>query len=272
VTRVLVSGGFDDLRSSQVRFLQEAARLGDVNVLLWSDELVKVREDQPPRFPLEERLYLLGSLRYVEKVLVVNGFHDAQRQVEPSNADLWVTDHANLKTCVLQTQDQDVLNCRVVGESDLAGFPLEDPSGGIKKKAGEVRVMVTGSFDWLHSGHIRFFEEASSLGDLYVVVGHDANIALLKGEGHPMFPQDERRYMVQAVRFVKATLISSGHGWMDAEPEVEIIRPDLYMVNEDGDRPEKFEFCREHGIEYRVLRRMPKDGLPKRESTRLRGF
>ena len=33
--------------------------------------------------------------------------------------------------------------------------------------------------EWLHSGHVRFFEEASSLGDLYEVVGHDANIKLL---------------------------------------------------------------------------------------------
>jgi cytidyltransferase-like protein len=130
--------------------------------------------------------------------------------------------------------------------------------------------MVTGSFDWLHSGHVRFFEEASGLGDLYVVVGHDANIALLKGAGRPLFHQDERRYMVQAVRFVKGTLISSGHGWMDAGPEVEQIHPDLYVVNEDGDRPEKRQFCRANAIEYRVLRRIPREGLPRRESTRLR--
>jgi glycerol-3-phosphate cytidylyltransferase-like family protein len=104
------------------------------------------------------------------------------------------------------------------------------------------------------------------------VVGHDANVRLLKGEGHPLFPQDERRYMVGAVRHVRQALVSTGSGWMDAEPEVERIRPDIYVVNEDGDKPEKRQFCAAHGLEYVVLKRLPKAGLPRRESTFLRGF
>ena len=59
---------------------------------------------------------------------------------------------------------------------------------------------------------------------------------------------------------------------MDAAPEIAAIRPDMYVVNEDGDQPEKRAFCREHGIEYEVLQRAPKPGLPKRQSTILRGF
>jgi len=86
-----------------------------------------------------------------------------------------------------------------------------------------------------------------------------------------MFPQEERRYIVQAVRYVKQALVSSGRGWVDAEPEIELIRPDIYVVNEDGDNAEKREFCRAHGIEYVVLKRIPKEGLPPRSSTELRG-
>ncbi len=133
-------------------------------------------------------------------------------------------------------------------------------------------MIVTGCYDWFHSGHVRFFEEASALGDLYVVVGHDANIKLLKGEGHPLISQAERRYLVHAVRCVCQALISTGHGWMDAEPEVALIKPHFYVVNEDGDKPEKRAFCAAHGIEYVVLKRLPKAGLPRRESTLLRGF
>jgi hypothetical protein len=59
---------------------------------------------------------------------------------------------------------------------------------------------------------------------------------------------------------------------MDAEPEIALVNPDLYAVNEDGDKPEKQAFCLEHGIEYVVLRRAPKEGLPRRQSTDLRGF
>ena len=159
----------------------------------------------------------------------------------------------------------------VLKEEDLRGFPALpfDPKG---ERSSQKRVIVTGCYDWFHSGHVRFFEEVSGLGELYVVVGHDANIKLLKGEGHPMFSQDERRYMVQSVRFVKRALVSSGRGWMDAEPEVVVIKPDIYAVNEDGDVPQKRAFCKEHGIEYVVLKRTPKEGLPKRHSTNFRGF
>ena len=110
------------------------------------------------------------------------------------------------------------------------------------------------------------------MGDLYVVVGHDANIRLLKGQGHPLFPEAERRDMAGAVRYVKQALVATGDGWLDAEPEIKRLRPDIYAVNHDGDRPEKRAYCQAHGIEYRVLERIPKEGLPRRQSTNLRGF
>jgi len=149
-----------------------------------------------------------------------------------------------------------------------AAVPVAAPDGQHTQK----KVLVTGSFDWLHSGHLRFFEETAMLGDLYVVVGHDDNIKLLKGNGHPLYPQDIRRYMVASIRYVKQTLVSTGHGWMDAEPEIGRIQPDIYAVNEDGDQPEKREFCEQHGLEYVVLKRTPKEGLIQRSSTELRGF
>ena len=43
-------------------------------------------------------------------------------------------------------------------------------------------------------------------------------------------------------------------------------------MNEDGDKGGKREYCEKHGIEYLVLKRTPAPGLPKRNSTNLRGF
>ncbi len=129
-------------------------------------------------------------------------------------------------------------------------------------------MVITGCYDWLHSGHIRFFMDAAEYGALYAVVGSDRNVELLKGPGHPLQHEEERRYMVGAVNSVHRCLVSSGEGWMDAEPEIDAIRPAFYVVNEDGDQPEKREFCREHGIEYVVLKRVPHAGLPARSSTR----
>jgi cytidyltransferase-like protein len=158
---------------------------------------------------------------------------------------------------------------RPIAAGSLGGLP-DDPFPPAAPQAR--RVVVTGCFDWLHSGHVQFFLDAAALGELYVVVGSDRNVRLLKGAGHPLRNEHERRYMAQAVRAVHRAEISTGHGWMDAEPEIARIQPHAYVVNEDGDQPEKRAFCRIHGIDYVVLRRRPHRGLPKRTSTALRGF
>ena len=117
-----------------------------------------------------------------------------------------------------------------------------------------------------------FAKKFPRYGDLYVIVGHDANIRSLKGEGHPLLPQDERRYVVGSIKFVKQALISSGDGWLDADPEIQAIEAGHLRVNEDGDKGGKREYCERTGIEYLVLKRTPAPGLPKRSSTDLRGF
>jgi cytidyltransferase-like protein len=269
---VVVSGRFDDIRSSQVRFLEEAARFGSVHVLLWSDEVVKTVTGAAPKFPLQERKYFLEGLRYVDMVWSVDEIPspDQLPQVSGLNPDLWIVSEAEDTPAKQQYCLSHGLDYQVIQESALQGFPPADLTHAGSSSAR--KILVTGCFDWFHSGHVRFFEETASLGDLYVIVGHDENVRLLKGEGHPLFPAEERRYMVGSVRYVKQALISTGHGWMDAEPEIDAIKPDMYAVNEDGDKPEKREFCREHGLEYVVLKRAPAAGLPRRESRHLRGF
>ena len=78
--------------------------------------------------------------------------------------------------------------------------------------------------------------------------------------------------MVGSIKYVKQALISSGDGWLDADPEIQRLKPDIYAVNEDGDRGGKREYCEKNGIEYLVLKRTPAPGLPQRSSTNLRGF
>jgi cytidyltransferase-like protein len=134
------------------------------------------------------------------------------------------------------------------------------------------RVIVTGCYDYFHSGHMRFFEEASEHGELNVVIGSDKNVRLLKGEGHPLFPEAQRRFIVGSCRNVARCLVSTGSGWLDAEPEIKSLGIDRYVVNEDGDKPEKRRYCEENGIEYIVLKRTPKEGMPRRSSTDLRGY
>jgi cytidyltransferase-like protein len=259
---VAVTGSFDDLRFRHVRLLEEAAALGDVHVLLWSDEVVQAVKSAPPKFPLAEREYFVQSLRYVKQVSIVRDSCDPDALRSAEEKVLSAEQEMFAQHSAFSTQ-----HSKESGSSEYLRTRREASAASARKK-----VLVTGCFDWLHTGHVRFFEEVSEIGDVYAVVGHDANIKLLKGAGHPLFRQDERRYMVGAIRYVTQALISTGSGWLDAEPEIEVIQPDIYAVNEDGDKPEKKAFCREKEIEYRVLKRLPKAGLTRRQSTALRGF
>jgi cytidyltransferase-like protein len=271
--RIIVSGAFDDVRFRDFRFLHEAGKLGPIDLLLWSDQAVQTATGKAPKFPQAEREYFIGAVRYVKNITLLDGANnpDALPNIAGARPDVWVVPQWEDTPAKRNWAHGAKVEYHVVPESALReappvpSVPNNPPSKGKK-------VVVTGCYDWFHSGHVRFFEECSELGDLYVVVGHDENIRLLKGEGHPLFPATQRRFIVGSIRFVKEALISTGNGWMDAEPEFTQIKPHIYAVNEDGDKPEKRAFCEKHGIEYKVLKRLPKQGLPRRQSTDLRGF
>ena len=127
-------------------------------------------------------------------------------------------------------------------------------------------VMVSGCYDLLHAGHVAFFKTAAQYGKLHVYVGQDQNIKLLKGKA-PYFSQEERRYMVRAVRFVEKANIASGSGMLDFEPDMKELKPDIFLVNSDGFTPDKKRICEENGVELVVLERIPEEGLPARSSS-----
>ncbi len=131
------------------------------------------------------------------------------------------------------------------------------------------KVFVSGCFDMLHSGHIAFFREAATYGDLYVALGSDKTVYDLKGRV-PVNNEQERLFMVQSVSFVKEAFISQGSGMLDFEHELREMLPDTLIVNEDGNIPEKRALCEELGIEYIILRREPHAGLTPRSTTALR--
>jgi len=268
-SQVVASGGFDDIKSRDIRFLEEAGKLGELTVLVWPDVVLEKVSGKPPKFSLAERSYFLSAVRYVSKVMEA----DVSIPWDSLPRNLWGDVWADYQPTANPARERYARENKIVyhyfSEENFKGFPeaMLLPSAPEKKK-----VVVTGCYDWLHSGHVRFFEEVSGYGDLYVVVGHDANIRLLKGKGHPLLSQDERRYAVGAIKYVKQGLISSGDGWLDADPEIRKLQPDMYAVNEDGDVGGKRDYCAELGIEYLVLKRAPAPGLPERTSTDLRGF
>ncbi|MBZ0296463.1 MAG: adenylyltransferase/cytidyltransferase family protein [Anaerolineae bacterium] len=131
------------------------------------------------------------------------------------------------------------------------------------------KVFVSGCFDLLHSGHVAFLEQAATYGDLYVALGSDQTVYELKGRV-PINSEDERRYMVQSLACVKEAFVSAGSGMLDFEGELTALQPDVFIVNEDGNIPQKEGLCRRLSVDYVVLQREPFADLPARSTTDLR--
>ncbi len=288
--RVFAYGAFDELGSAQLRFLQEAAKLGPLTLVLWPDEAIASLyagiERPGTRMGLPERLYYFQALRYVDRVEVAplggpgGGLLDPDSLPVELGADpaVWAVTTAlggaleapnAAKRSWCRSKGVEV---REIARESLAGFPYVPPPLHRPAAPGQKRVVATGCYDWLHTGHLRFFEEASAHGELNIVIGNDENVRFLKGEGHPLFSQAERSYVVGSFRSVGRCLVATGKGWLDAEPEIVALGAERYVVNEDGDKSEKRLYCEQKGIEYIVLKRVPKEGLPRRSSTDLRGF
>lgn len=76
--------------------------------------------------------------------------------------------------------------------------------------------------------------------------------------------------MVKSIKYVKDAFINSGRGILDFIPTLDIVKPDILVVNSDGGSDSKRKVCEERGIEYIVLERDPHEGLEARSSTELK--
>ncbi len=114
---------------------------------------------------------------------------------------------------------------RVVDEETLARHVAA------ARARGERVVFTNGCFDLLHTGHVRYLEEARRLGDrLIVAVNDDASVRGLKGEGRPLQPLAARLEVLAALRSVDWVVPFSGS---DPERLVCRLRPDVLVKGGD---------------------------------------
>ena len=95
-------------------------------------------------------------------------------------------------------------------------------------------VLAAGKFDILHLGHISYLEQARELagdtGELVVVVALDKTIVRERG-APPVFPQEQRRKIVESLKFVDRALI--GLDTSDHTLIVSEIKPDIIALGYD---------------------------------------
>lgn len=92
------------------------------------------------------------------------------------------------------------------------------------------KVLVAGTFDFLHPGHVDFFAQAKRHGNrLVVVVSRDSNAKMIKGK-KPYFSQKERLALVTAVGIVDKAVLGDAQAFFSA---VRKERPDAIVLGYD---------------------------------------
>ena len=104
-----------------------------------------------------------------------------------------------------------------------------------RRATGQSVVFTNGCFDLLHLGHVRYLQEARSLGDLLVVgLNSDDSARALKGPNRPLVPQAERAEVLAALACVDYVTIFDE---ITAVALVETLRPDVYVKGGDYAMP-----------------------------------
>ena len=123
-------------------------------------------------------------------------------------------------------------------------------------------VLVGGGFDLLHYGHIKTLELAATLGDKLIVnLLSDARLKEKKGDERPIIPEAERIALIMAVRWVTGYVCLSGDKDYPFYKVVEMVHPDVVVVNEDeyASYIEEEAFCEARHI---ALVRVPRINAP----------
>lgn len=96
------------------------------------------------------------------------------------------------------------------------------------------RVLAAGKFDILHLGHLAYLEQAKGLagenGELIVVIALDKTIERERG-APPVFPQEQRRRLVEALGVVDGAVL--GLDTADHSDIVAQIRPNIIALGYD---------------------------------------
>ncbi|TFG24057.1 MAG: FAD synthase [Promethearchaeota archaeon] len=92
------------------------------------------------------------------------------------------------------------------------------------------KVLIAGTFDILHPGHIFLINEAAKLGEVYIIVATDINREKFSGK-LPIIPEEQRLEVVKSLKNVKQAKL----GRKDNEILLTVsgINPDIILLGPD---------------------------------------
>jgi len=141
------------------------------------------------------------------------------------------------------------MNQKVIDQNRLASI------AEALRNQGRKLVLTNGCFDLLHLGHVRYLEMARGLGDaLAVAINGDDSVRLLKGEGRPLNPENDRAEIIAALQCVDYAVLFPE---MRVTRLIEEVRPAIYVkggdYTPDSLHPEEHEALKRIGAEIRIL-------------------
>lgn len=117
------------------------------------------------------------------------------------------------------------------------------------------RVFVSGCFDVLHAGHVRFFEQARALGDhLIVSVASEESLWRHK-QRRPSMPDEHKQVLIGSLSMVDEVVLGQGGRLgLDFEEHFRRLRPEILAINpDDGFIELKRQLCDGLGCRLEIL-------------------
>lgn len=97
------------------------------------------------------------------------------------------------------------------------------------------RVLVAGSFEIIHPGHVYLFKKAWEHGRVYVVVARDKNFKKFKGR-EPVIPEEQRRKVVESIKYVHKAILGDENDYLkpvaEISPDIILLGPDQWVDEE----------------------------------------
>ncbi len=91
------------------------------------------------------------------------------------------------------------------------------------------KVLIGGTFDLLHPGHVHYVREAHKRGLVYAVVARDSVVKKIKGR-EPVFDEKSRLTLVSSLKYVYEAILGDEEDFM--KPVIK-VRPDIILLGPD---------------------------------------
>ncbi|AZZ35816.1 D-glycero-beta-D-manno-heptose 1-phosphate adenylyltransferase [Bdellovibrio sp. qaytius] len=121
------------------------------------------------------------------------------------------------------------------------------------KKSNKKIVFTNGCFDLLHIGHVRYLEQAKSLGDVLIVgINTDASVQVLKGPTRPIQNENDRAEILASLKAVDHTVLFGEETPIDL---IKTVKPDILVKGGDWKKEQivGWDFVESYGGQVQSL-------------------